>query len=267
MMSYIDFLKNIYRLRKERNPGYSLVSFSRDAGFKSYHVHDVFSGRYGISPKRAISVAEKLKLSKEQSEQFVLMVTAENARNKLDRELAQKKLNQLYSVNEKNLEEFFSAMSEWYNLGLLGLISNPYVTQAPEEFAKRLGISLEQVQSSLTNLKEIGLILLDKNNKLHVKDEFFKIHSQSIPSQSIQNYHFGIIQRALESIKGCSTDQRQLKSMTLFLDPQTYKEFNLRLSDFTEKLIQEYIKKPMSSESLLYVLAHQTFPLETPPNA
>lgn len=263
METYVDFLKKIYMTRKTLNPSYSLVCFSRDAGFSSNHIYDVFIGRYGLSPKRAKDVAKSLKLTEKQSLHFVLLVTSETARSPRDRKFAQQKLNEILNSDSEFLsEEAFKVMSEWHYLAIMVMTHHPEAQSNPDWYAKRLGLSQDVVKRAIDKLQHLELIRKDSKGFYKTQKRRFEVYATNMPSQSIQAYHSEIIQKALNSVMSADPETRFLNSHTLFLDKASYKDVVSEIKEFTTDLIKRYASQEVPVKSKIHALALQLFPLE-----
>lgn len=259
-MSYVDILRDIYKIRKKKNPAYSMSKFSRDAGFKSYHLSDVFAGRYGLSVRRATEVAEKLKMSDTVKKQFLRLVESNAAKSKEDKNISDFESSHfLFEADKKVSVEEFSLMSQWYFFALIELIRKLKTPASYEELAERLSISENECKSSIKKLIQLGYIC-ELNGELMVNHAMISLNNDT-PSEIIRNYHRIMIAKSLDSMQKDPVSERYFGSFNLNLSEQQYNDLHEELSAFIRKKITHY-QKDVETEQRLYTLNFQLFPLE-----
>lgn len=257
--SYRELLKELYLLRKRRNSSYSLVAFSRDAGFKSYHMNDIISGRYGLSPARAIKVAEHLKMSEFMKEEFLTLVHMESARSPIEKKAAMDKLESLkYSADRVISVEEFNPISKWFYLAVLELLRKYEVCPSYEEISEKLGISVDQARDCIEKLKSAG-ILSFADGRIELKFELLTIKSQ--PSEVIRSFHKEMINKAVDSMESVDFKKRYIGSYNVLLTQEEYNNLVVELTSFIRKTTVDR-QKNADAHSKLHAINLQVFPLE-----
>ncbi len=265
--SYIEILKEIYQDKRSRNSQYTLASLSRDAGYKSYHLSDVLSGRYGVSPRKAEPIADNLKMTDNQKVQFILLVTLKHAKSEKDRLIAQDKLNNL----EKALPEIelhhtsLDQLNNWYDLAILNLIRSKNFKMCPIEISKRLCLSIEEVKGSLEKLR--SLQFLSTESKDFNDSSYVNILKKEQTSKVVQNLHKQNLNLALQALEKYPITKRDFRNRICLLTEDQYNEINSILNAEIRKIFFNTIKtkehtKPSNKKSHLYSFSTQLFPLE-----
>jgi len=95
-LGYIFLLKRAYKLRKQRNPRYSLRKYAQDFELTPMHLSYILRGQRGLSRQKAEVVAKVLRLSYSDRKKFLQIVSALSARSFRERNLAQLGLRNSY---------------------------------------------------------------------------------------------------------------------------------------------------------------------------
>lgn len=85
---YKTFILAEFKRRVEKNSSYSQNAFARDLGISPSRLSEILRGKQGLSLRWAITIAENLHLSKEESEHFCNLVMSKHARSRMQREAA-----------------------------------------------------------------------------------------------------------------------------------------------------------------------------------
>lgn len=264
--SYRQILKDLYEEKKSNNPAYSLVAFSRDAGFKSYHLTDVIKGRYGLSVASATRVAAHLKMPHHLKEEFLNLVLFESARSPYERARAKEKINNLKYQSDKVITDCeFNLISEWYHLAILELAQREDFDGHPEKIALQLDISAAIAREAMKNLESTGLLQKDQQNRYHVDYEVLSVMTKkdNISSMTIQSFHSQMIAKGLATMKSVDISKRFFNSFNVNLTREEYMNLTVEVSSFILKKIS-FIQKKKIDRSQLYALNLQIFPLEHP---
>lgn len=258
--NYVDILKTIYNNRKKKNPAYSISKFSKDAGFKSYHMSDVFSGRYGLSLKRAVLVAENLQMSETVKRKFLRLVKDASAKSKEDKSQVEYNKNQLTYTSDRHMSlDEFHLLSDWYYFALIELIRKLPKEYNPYMLYEKLDISKEQCQIAIDTLLKLNY-LKQENNFIEVNHELISVTNDT-PSEDIRRYHRTMIAKSLQKMETLPIEKRFFSSFNLNLSCENYKDFHEELSAFIRKKILSY-QKDSTDAQLLHTFNFQLFPLE-----
>lgn len=264
--NYRDFLKKLYLSRKTKNPLYSLAAYSRDAGFKSYHMNDIINGRYGLSPKRAKVVAQNLKLSEEKKELFLSLVELENPKSPIDRHLAEERVRELLL----STEAIFSAeenpqLGDWYYLAAYELSRQSSRTLQVEDLMSRLGLTIEQAESALAEIENLKKPLATNSEDAQSPETsraMISVQSKNNgPSTTIRRFHKQMILKSIASMEADPVEERCFSSFNVNLTKEEYVNLSNEVKAFIRKKIHQY-QDSESSDQRLYALNLQIFPLE-----
>ncbi len=261
---YIQILESIYAERKLRNSSYSVMAFSRDAGFKSYHMSDILKGRYSLSYKKANDVAENLKMEDGVKNKFIFLTTVAHSRNQTEVEFAKKQLEKFSLAPDFYLDiETFDLISSWEYLAILELARrNDFVCTA-EAVAQQLSISEDSAGAFLNKLIELDLI---HPNSQVVNDKRMVYLLNQTKSESIRSYHKQSLEKAVEALENMETFERYAFTQNYSLTSDEYNEVSKRIHEtVTEYFMEIQNTKPKQRDEVkdrLYCFTSCLFPLE-----
>ena len=257
-----DILISTYEKRVAKNPSYSLRAFARDLQVSPAHLSQVVRGKEGFSRKSAKKIAEKIYENSDEVERFCNLVESQHSRSWAGREAALKNLNELWMQKKKKLTVAdFSKVMDWYHLAVLHLTDLKNFRSDTVWIADYLGITLQQAESAIQQLKELKLLLDGPTGLVRVHGAF--IHSQHVPRPVLREYHRQVIEKALFSIEGQSIDHRFLTSMTFGASEENLNEMKECMKRFLADIERISYKsdKAMDKENL-YCLSLQLFDLK-----
>src|SRR5690606_12528133 len=146
-------------VRLGRNPRYSLRAFARDLGLGPTRLSEILSGKQGLSSLSAQKIAQKMGLSREESEIFVLQVESQHGRSALSREMAKEKLKKIALIPDRSLNpDLFHIIAEWYHLAILELTRLKGFQSNSNWIAERLNLSVMEVDLALKRLLSLNLL-------------------------------------------------------------------------------------------------------------
>lgn len=258
-MSYRKILMDIFESRKIQNPSYSIAAFSRDAGYKSYHISDIIKGRYGLSTSSAAKVAKNLKMPTDLYAEFMHLVELEYSKSPIANNIALEKLEKLrYTIDKKIDLNDFDALSEWYYFAIAELARHPSFLPEEKYISKKLGITEEQSIQAISKLKQYGILVKNKRGDYSVSHEMLSVSSNT-PSKSIRNFHKAMLKKSLDSIEAFSINERHLTSFNALLTKEEYNLLSNELSAYVQNFIHKIQKNPKNS-SRLYAINIQLHP-------
>lgn len=258
---YRKFLLDELRRRERTNPAYSLRAFARDLNVSASRLSEVFSGKCGISRKRALDFSKKLQLSAEDEAIFLDMVDLEHTRSQLSRQWAEERLRaKLLDAKTLKADEL-TIIDEWYYLPLIELLQTAHVEHTPEFFAKRLGITVEQAAHAIETLLRLELIsFVDGKYVQAVSD---RSTSSNIPSPALRKHNKRYIQLAEAAIETKPLPERDFSTMIMAIDKSKMEFAKERIRKFRRELMKELEALP--NKDAVYCLSMGFFEVtETP---
>lgn len=259
--NYRDFLSEEYENRAKKNSSYTLSAFSRDINLSVSHLSAILLKKCGLSKKAAMNISKKLRFDQYKEEIFLDMVEAEHSRSHVQRSIAKSRLASKLNSRSHELQlEIFKTISDWYHFAILELISVKGFKQNPKWMARRLGISVKEVEAATQRLFKVG-ILTEENGQWKASQQFIAV-SPGVPSEAVRIYHEQMLQKAQAAIHSQPTDKRDLGSATLSFNPQELPEARQHLEEFRNEFARKF--RGSDDRTALYALTVQFFQLDNP---
>jgi uncharacterized protein (TIGR02147 family) len=260
---YRSYLKAVFKGRSQTNPRYSLRAFARDLGISAGRLSLVLNNKQGLSVGRAKDIAEKLSLSGKALEAFCLLVEQADSRSKIQRNEAQKKLDNVDLFQYKVLpDDAFRMVSDWYHYALHRLLQMKITPSDTRYLAKRLGISEEEVSAAIERMKRLGLL---NDVKGRLKAVVTRLTTtNNVPSIAIRRYTKQLINKALVAIDKQGVEERDISTITLAINDKNIDQFRDLIKKFRRSMDQAATAESMLSASPpneLYCLSIQFFRL------
>ncbi|MCO4756049.1 MAG: TIGR02147 family protein, partial [Bacteriovoracaceae bacterium] len=188
-MTYRTILEEEINFRMKENCSYSLRAFARDIGISPSQLSDIFKGKTGLSSKKAVSIAQKLGLSKKETELFKALVEVEHGRSPIIVQEAQRFISSMeYNSKFKGLSlDGFKLISDWEYFAILSAMELDDYDGTTEFLKNELGLDQSVVEDCIKRLLKLDLIDL-KNGKFVATGEMFTT-SHDIASTALKRFH------------------------------------------------------------------------------
>lgn len=142
LMDYRSILKEQLQSRQELNSSYSLRAFAKKLELSPSKLSEVISGKKRLSSKRAEDVVNKLELSDNERELFVLSAQIESSAKGVDKKDLQQQIQSLaQQINAKKTTQ----RNAWY-FGAINALEE--LDHNPLKFKAELGLTDLQVENA-----------------------------------------------------------------------------------------------------------------------
>lgn len=234
---YRKFLLDELRRRERNNPAYSLRAFARDLNVSASRLSEVFSGKCGISRKRALDFSKKMRLSPQDEAIFIDMVDLEHTRSQLSRKWAEERLRAKLLHAKTLRPEELSILSEWYYLPLIELLQTANAESTPEFIAKRLGITTEQAAAAMDTLLEMHLVAWYEGRLIPAQPD--RSTTANIPTPALRQHNKRYIQMAERAIENKPMPERDFSTIIMAIDKSKMEFAKERIRSFRRELMKE----------------------------
>ncbi|MGE0614229.1 MAG: TIGR02147 family protein [Bacteriovoracia bacterium] len=236
---YRYILKSELENRCRKNPRYSLRSFARDLGLSSARLSEILNRKAGLSGEKARVVAKSLGLNAEETDFFYNLVEAAHARSRIKRELAQARLLKYQKNPYQNLEvDHFRAVSDWYHLALLELMTIKGFRNDLKWIARSLDIQETEAKLAIERLERLELI--QRKGRSWAPTDGFSTTSSAVPSEMIRKFHRQILQKALTAIDMQSMERRDLGAIVMSVKRADLPRMKAKIREFRRALNLEF---------------------------
>lgn len=253
---------------RRRSPSFSFRQFARKAECAPSLLPDVISGRRRLTLEAQQKFARAMKLRKEESDYFSLLVRFQHAvkndeRNRCFDRLMQYRLRQKIKYLEPEQYRFWT---EWHHAAVRELVTLPNFRNDPSWIAKQLSppISVSEARDSISLLLSLGLLRKTPRGKLLLSQPIISSETE-ICSQAIRNHHAQMIDLGKQSIERFSVTEREVSSLTLGIDGPTFLALKEKIVLFKEQLLSIVAEAEGESDRVVQ-FNFQLFPLVPPSN-
>jgi uncharacterized protein (TIGR02147 family) len=241
--SYREYLKAYLSLQKESNSSATLTSFARRLGFSVSAFQMLLEGSRNLTVHKIHDIAVGLNFTSEEHHFFETLVHFEQSvspsekkfyRNKLGEQRRLAKI-EVVRVSDKEL------LSDWYVPSLLIYLLDKDFDEA--YVAKKLGISCQQIATTVNSLKEAKVIKLRKDQQVHIA--FDKVSSQMSKQLFLQKLLKTIEHKILMEFKN---PEVYLESHTLSMTEEDFRNFKGDYKLLLEKYMSSAPTDPQSKK-------------------
>lgn len=241
------FLRDELTKRVQTNPNYSLRSFARSLGVSPAGLSSVLSGKNRVSPLFIRKIAPKLKLSELQIQKYQLDALG------IDNLKTQSKSYQIID------QDRFEVIKEWYHYAILNLMRVKDFKPQASWVARRLGISLGEVQSALERLQKVGLLKVDKNGWQDMSNQFTTHTNNRKFSEAARQNQIQLFEKALKSISDIKFEERNHTGTTIAVKKNDLDKAKERITQFRKEFMSEFDQSKEADE--VYHISIALFPL------
>lgn len=236
---YRILLQKKFLARKEKNHKYSLRAFARDLNIKPPQLSQILSGKKGLSKKTSLEIVQSLNLKDSEKELFLHSVVAVHARRKSEREKSANQFKKFFFESQKKTitPEQLQKANSWLHNAVLQLIDFKGC-ESVRLIADKLGIPATQVEKTITELKSIGWLIETHDFYKSVVGYIQTMNDFS--SESIQNFHVSVMQKAQLEIKKQSLLEREFQSSTLSFNKKKLPEAKKFIRQFVEEFNEKF---------------------------
>ena len=229
--NYVQMLQEEFEGRKKRRPQYSERAFARDLDLSSGFISLLFNGKRSLSPRTSMTVIEKLNWSEADKKCFIELVQAEQ----LKKQAPTKSKTKIIETDELEKDHFLF-ISHLDHFAVLELIQNHEVSSL-SYIANKLNVDEESCEEIVDRLFRLGFV--EKfENKLVSPQKNRKL--RSTPSQAIRNYHRQCLEMAIDSIEEQDFKKRDLRGLTLSIDPKDFPEAQKTIERFFKNFNKKF---------------------------
>ena len=239
------FLKQKFVERKSKNASYSIRAYARDLGLSSGRLVDILNDKVPVGPRLAATLADRLKLSEQDSESFVRNAISDKARRREEGH-----------IQRELLDEEFAIIADPIHYDILNLLETKNFRNDSTWIARRLGTSVEKVEAALENLTKLKLVTQSVNGKLKRTNNGITTSEGHIDA-AIRQSHISGLHAAIASFEKHSVEERDMSSITMPVNCDKIPEAKEMIRTFRRRLSQ-FVQAGPKTE--VYTLKIQLFP-------
>jgi uncharacterized protein (TIGR02147 family) len=223
------WLEAEYLRRKQKNPAYSLRSFSRLLDLPSGRVSQLLSAKRNLTPALAKKIALRLSYDPARTSEFLAAV--EGSRRK-----EMPPPSGTYAPLDMDQ---FQTIADPLHFAILSLLETKDFQGTLKEVAQRLGVSPVEARAALDRLERLGLAHTSPLIRLAKSPGLTTSHD--VQSAALRLAHKKVLEETAAALEEVAVEIRDITSITMAIDPaklpqakQKLREFRRALSEFLE---------------------------------
>jgi len=262
-LDYREYLAQMVVYLKATRPSFSYRQFSRRAGFASpNYLKLVTDGKRNLAVKAIPQFSTALGLNAVETEYLQELVLFTHAKTDRQKNLHYQRLREKQGGKPLGglAKEQYELYTKWYIFPIRELIGMEGFREDSHWIAQRLypNIRPRQAESALKLLEKLGLVTRDKQGKL-IQAERNLTTPPTVQSLAVRNYHRSMMQKAITSLDGVPTHQRNLSALTIALNRAQYEALCEKIEEFRHQTLHETHGAAEGQE--LYHVGFQVVPL------
>jgi len=265
-LHFVEFLKEEFQRRHQRNPRYSLRSFANTLNMSSSFLSKILNGKRSLTEKTFLQISNRLSLHPEIIEKYKLSV--KRISNSSAAILDDYKTKEVESMEFKQLSlDRFQLISTWHHFAILELITLKDFRPHPNYIASKLNITPFEAKEAVDRLFRLELLKISKNPKDLKKGKVYLSNNNTTIGPANTNrataatthQQEGILKLALEALHNIPIENRSQTSMTMAIPKCRIQEAQEYIREFRTKMTSLLQRKgPRDS---VYQLSISFFPL------
>lgn len=240
-LDLIELLNAEFERKCEKNKSYSLRAYARDLGVQAATLSHIMKRKRAPSPEFKEKVYSALKLSVDQKS--YLESTSE----------------EVYKFTKKEMDVFLS-LSDWYYDGIIELLRTKGFESQNEFVATRLGIGIEEAESAIKRLLQLGLMKKMPNKSWNATSENTIMYGGDQTSFALQKLQRQLMEKAIEALEHVPKKNREQASMAMAINKKDLPEAKKRIKEFHQDLCK-YLQRPNREADEVYQLVTTLYPL------
>jgi len=253
-----EWIMNEFNEKRKKNPALSLRAFARFLQVPASRLSEILNGKRPLTIPMARKIADRLGFTPDVTRKFLNSVGTEYRR---DRVKPRKGLaNGLGATVDPAYEQLsldtFHAISDWHHFAILSLMETKDFKSNEAWIARRLGLSVVEVNMALDRLARLGLIerkgtrLINKYGNVATKTD--------ISSAALRKWNSQLMEKGMNSLEDVPMHLRDITATIMAIDPNKLIEAKKIIKKFRRKLC-EYLEESNCSE--VYAVCVQLVPL------
>lgn len=245
-----------------KNPAFSMRAFAKRLQLSPSALSEILGGKRKISKKMAERILERMCLDPKELE--TILATFETKPSTETSASQTKSLLQKYKKNLNFLKlsaDQFNLISEWQHFAVLSLMDTVDFVSDLSWMAKRLSISILDLQRTLIRLSDLKLVT-KKYNKF-VPTNAPLITSDNISNAAVKKSHYADLKLAETALNEVSVDERDFTAITIAADKSKLPEAKRMIREFQDSLTQ-FLEDGTKDE--VYKMTFYIYPLTRPAN-
>lgn len=251
-------LKGELSRRSARNRRYSLRAFARALSLDPGLLSKVLAGQASLSLKAALKVVAALHLAPDEQRLFMESIADEHKQKELSSVSPEFAQYEPPEVDELDLETF-RVIADVTHYALLELTFVEDFESSPAWIAGRLGISLDEAETAMRRLLQLGLLETDENGFLRKVNRSLTTKNKNVTTPAHKRHQLQVLDLSIAALENEPLETRSHTSMTMAIDPEKLPVAKKMIQDFMDGLC-EFLES--GKRKRVYQLGVGLFPMD-----
>jgi len=261
-LDYRQFMKAYCEDRIKENPHFSYRFISTKAGIKSSgYLSMIINGERCISDTLARKIARVFNLNKQETSYFLSLIHLNQAKSVEERGVFYREILSYQSNPVKTIsQESYELYEKWYYSAIRELVEIYPVNDNFTEVAKLLKPSIKpsEVEKAIEVLARLRLICKGEDG-FYKRSEAVITSGKSPHAYVIQQFQIQMLDLVKGAYDRFPKDDREISTITMSIDQNTYKLMRERLAHCRTELLQ--LARNVQKPTCVYQLNMQIHPL------
>jgi hypothetical protein len=244
MGMFVDFLKDEFSRRRQRNPGYSLRAFARSLKVNSSTLSAIVSQKRKATPTIAKRLLDQLGTDPFLKQKIITSMMGLELTSNIPR---------FHMLREDE----FAAISEWEHFAILSLLETRNCRHSVSWISNRLNIGTRTVREALERLERLGLIRKSGGKWVTTGESIAS--PSDVPSAALRKHNQQYIEKALHSLERHPLEERDITGVTMAIDPAKLPEAKALVRAFRRQLCK-FLES--GDQTRVYRVNIQLFPID-----
>lgn len=226
-LDYRDLLKKVFEERKATLPQYGYRMMAEELGLDTSNIYRILEKEAHLPARCQSRAIELLGLTGRSAEYFVLLIAYGRERNTKARQEIMANAQALRDVARREVaQDELSYFRDWWVAALRSMLEVVDGRVIPKELASKLNppVPEAEVVRALELLQELGLVKKASSGRLILTDAHLTAGTETEKVQAVRQYQRQILSLASESMERFSPDLRDISTLTLTVDSQSFEE-------------------------------------------
>ncbi|WP_413575736.1 DUF4423 domain-containing protein [Bdellovibrio sp. HCB290] len=226
---------------QKKNARFSMRALAQKAGISPGRLNEIFHERRPLSNHYSEKIAYGLSLSQEDQATLAGFIS-----------VRAKRLNFQKVLEEQELR----VITTWEPYAILNLMKTDDFDSSPEWIAKRLALSVENVEECLELLQSLQIIKMKNGRWQRLPQQFTT--TTDIPSSALREGQCAVLRKAQDSLQRVPLSKRNFTTITIPTNVEKIEEAKQLITHFRHKIALLLEDGPKTQ---VYNLSIQLYPL------
>ena len=256
-LSYREFLKDFYQIKKEQNTNFSYASFALKAKINTpNYLKRVIDGERSLNAESIPKFCFGLKLTSKESIYFEALVNFNQTKDEDIRKhywgIMRKSSEDVPGSVLEVLGNQCEVFSHWYILPVRELVLLSNFSESPAHIVKMMKnkINKKEAEFALHTLLKLEMLKRDESGKLYQAQSIVR-YSQEVVNLTLREFHKQMLSRTNEVLTEDEFGTWNVRALSLAVKKENFQELYQRISDFIFQLNKDFSATPTKDKDLV----------------